>query len=839
MKLGGVEQTKEMIRDQRGISWLELLLQDLRFGVRMLRKNLGYTAVALLTLAIGIGASTAIFSAVYGVLLRPLPYRNADRIVQIWEVGATGNRMNFAEPNFQDLRAAAKSFEGMAEAEYYPTTVTGGSEAVQTRVAVVSRDFFEVLGASPLLGRGFTVEDQREGAAPVLLVSYNYWQHYLGGSPDLSKVRLHAEKKIFSVVGVMAAGFSFPGDAELWLPREVYPEDNNSRTAHNWHVYGRVQEGMPLLQARAELSTIARRLHQQYAPDTNMDDAAAVPLQAALTAEVRPALLLLLGAVGFLLLVACANVVNLLLAQAAARERELAIRSAIGAGRGRLIQQFMIEAILLCGIGGILGGLAAYGGVAVLLAMAPNELPGREAVSANLPVFLFAAGLSLLLAVALGIFTAVRATRGDVRDALSGGNAERATGMRGPQFGRGLITAQLALTLFLLVGAGLLGRSLLRVLSVDPGFRTHNIVAMDLSFSPIETNVEKAERVRVMKELLERLRRIPGVEAVGGANLLPLGSEFVANGTFLVLSSGEAPIRMEAFERLSRDPATSGYADYCVATEEYFRVLGIPLLRGRFFDDRDGLDATHVAVINDALARTRWPNEDPIGKTIEFGNMDGDLRLLTIVGVVGDVRNRNLETQPSPTVYVNYSQRPQAAGDFTVVMGTGLPPAGIIAAAREVVHSVDPNIPPSFQTFSQVFSTSLEARRFNLTLVAAFAVTALLLAAAGIYGVMAYLVSRRTREIGVRIALGASTGDVLRLVLGRGLRPVAFGVVIGIVGSFALTRSMQSLLYGVSPTDPVTLLGVSVLLASVSAVACYIPARRATKIAPTIALRYE
>jgi putative ABC transport system permease protein len=840
MKLGGVEQTKEIYRDRRGLPLLETLLQDLRYAFRMLRKNPGFTAVAVLTLVLGIGATTAIFSVVYGVLLRPLPYPKPDQIVRLWEVDAKGARMNFPEPNFSDMRSASQTFEALAECNSRAFTITGGTNPTRIVAAEVSRDFFKVMGVSPLLGRSFSPEDQREGAAPVLLVSHGYWRQHLGGSNELSNFKLVADRRVFSVIGVMPEGFRFPETADLWVPRELFPPDNTSRTAHNWHVFGRVREGVALSQARAELSAIAHRLKQQYGQDIDMTDAAADRLRDAMTANIRAALFLLLGAVSFLLLVACANVANLLLAQAARRDRELAIRAALGADRRRLVWQFLIESALLCTVSGIIGALAARWGVNLLLAHAPKDLPRLDAISVNTPVLFFAVGLSCAMAGGLGIFTAIRATAGDVRDALAEGGREQIGGRRAQRFGETIVVGQLAITLVLLVGAGLLGRSLVRVLSVEPGFRTEHVVTMDLAFAPLgDTEAIKTTQVNKLNDLFARLRAIPGVEAAGGANTLPLVSNFIANGTFLILNPREVPTHMEDFGRLMHNPLITGYADYCVASEDYFRVLAIPLLRGRLFDDRDVMNSNHVAVINDSLAHARWPNEDPLGKTIEFGNMDGDLRLLTIVGIVGDARNRSLEAPPRPTVYANYRQRPQSADSFTVVMRTSLPPESVIPAAREIVRRIDPEIPPQFRTFAQVFTSSLATRQFNLTLVVAFAGAALLLAAAGIYGVMAYSVTRRTREIGVRMALGAARGDVLRLVLGQGLWTTGIGVAMGMAGSFVLTRTMQSLLFGVSPTDSVTLAGVALLLAGVSMAACWIPTRRAMRVDPIVALRYE
>ncbi len=840
MKLGGVEQTKEIYRERRGLPLLETLFQDLRFAVRMLLKNPGFTAIAVLTLVLGIGATTAIFSVVYGILLRPLPYPNPDQIVQLWELDAKGRRMNFPEPNFLDLRSASQSLAALAECNAGPFTITGGTKPTRTVAAEVSSDFFKVMGVSPFLGRSFNPEDQREGAAPVLLVSHAYWQQHLGASNELSRLKLVADHKVFSVIGVMPQGFHFPDATDLWIPRELYPPDNSSRTAHNWHVFGRLREGMMLSQARAEFSAIAHRLKQQYGQDIDMTDAAADPLRDAMTSDVRAALLLLLGAVGFLLLVACANVANLLLAQAARRGRELAIRAALGAGRRRLVFRFLIESALLCAISGIVGALAARWGVNVLLALAPRNLARLDAISVNLPVLLFTVGLSCVMAIALGTFTAIRATSGDVRDALAEGGREQIGGQRTQRFGQTIVAGQLAITLMLLVGAGLLGRSLIRVLSVEPGFRTEHVVTMDLAFARLGGNdPAKALHVNKLNNLFEHLHAIPGVEAVGGTNALPLASGFLADGTFLILNPGDVPARMEDFDLLFRNHSITGYADYSVASDDYFRVLAIPLLRGRFFDNRDVMSAPHVALINDTLARTRWPNEDPLGKTIEFGNMDGDLRLLTIVGIVGDARNHSLEAPPSSTIYVNYRQRPQSSDLFTIVMRTSMPPEGVIPTAREIVRGVDPDVPPQFRTFAQVFTSSLATRRFNLTVVLAFSGAALLLAVAGIYGVMAYSVARRTREIGVRMALGAARGDVLRLMLGQGMRTTGIGVAIGIAGSLALTRTIESLLFGISPTDAVTLAGVALLLAGVSMLACWIPTRRAMRVDPIVALRYE
>ena len=530
---------------------------------------------------------------------------------------------------------------------------------------------------------------------------------------------------------------------------------------------------------------------------------------------------------------------NLLLAQAAARERELSIRAALGAGRGRLVRQFLTEALLLSVTGGGLGVLAAFWGVDTLVALAPPNLPRLQDVSINLPVLLFALAVSVLVAAGLGISTALRAASGNLQGAL----VERGQGHAGTpgsqRLGRLIVAGQLAITLVLLVGAGLLARSLLRVLSVDPGFRTEHILTMDLALPGAYEEPTKVPRVQFLNALFAQLRTIPGVQEVGGTGRLPL-TPFLSNGTYIVMNPNERlPSPSQELEQLFHDPTRTGNAEYCPVSEGYFRALGIPLLRGRLFDDRDTLESPHVALVSQSLARQKWPQQDPLGQTIEFGNMDGDLRLLTVVGVVGDVREETLEAPAPPTIYVNYRQRPQATFRWTVVLRTDVAPAAVLRAAQEMVRKLDPNIPPSSGTFTQVVSASLKARRFNLTLVGVFALAALLLAVAGIYGVTAYSVARRTHELGVRMALGARAGDVLRLVLGQGLLTVAAGVAVGTGGSFVLTRAIQSLLFGVGANDPLTFAGVTLLLTLVALLATYVPARRASRLDPMVALRHE
>ncbi len=817
---------------------MDSLWQDFKYSVRQMRNNRGVTAVMIFTLALAIGATTAIFSVVYGVLLRPLPYNDASRIMAVFEVNSKGTWSRLADPNFDDIREQNRSFEEIAKYEDGTVSIAGTSQPTRTNVASVSPDFLKVFRVQPMLGRDFAASDAKKGAGPTVLVSYGYWKESLGSSTDFAKLRLKIDGTMYSVIGVVPAGFRFPEDAELWLPADLEGE-NPSRTSHNYRAVGRLRDGVTVVQANADVSAIARRIHDTSSEQGEylLKDGVALPLQDSITGKARSPLLVLLGAVGFLLLVACLNVANLLLAQASARGRELAIRGALGAERGRLIRQFLTEAFLLAIAGGGLGVLGAVWGVNGLLALAPGNLPRLDSVAVNLPVLGFALLLSTAVAAGLGAFTAARATSGDVREALAEGGRGQAGSQGSQRVGQVIVAAQVAITLVLVVGAGLLGRSLMKVLEVNPGFRVDKIVAMEVSLPWVEDPKAKAGQAIFYAKLIDRLKQIPGVRKVGAASNLPMVEGGLPDGMFLLMTQNEMPKNLDEFGALFQQKERIGVADFCVATDGYFQTLGIPLIRGRIFDEHDGADSPHVAVISESLARNRWPGQDPIGHTIQFGNMDGDVRLLTIVGIVGDTHEYGLDAPPRPTVYVNLFQRPRAAMTLTMLSDADTRP--VSSAARGILADLDPEIPAKFSTFSQVYSAALGSRRFNVILVGFFGITALLLATAGVFGVMAYSVSRRTREIGVRIALGASPGDMLRMILGQGLRTILIGAAIGIAGSLALTSVIESLLFGVTATDPLTFIGVTLLLLGAGLLACYIPARRAMRVDPIITLRYE
>ena len=824
--------------------------QDLKYAWRGLLKQPGFSALAILTLALGLGSVTAIFSVVYGVLLQPLPYPRPDRLVAVWEVMPGGRRARLADPNFEDFRAQNRTFSALAKYSGWTTAVTDLDEPVRAKVAAVSRDFFTVLGVHPVIGRTLGAEDAHPGAPAVAFLSDAFWRAHLGagGAPptaaDLPAIHLRIEGRDFAVAGVMPAGFAFPA-ADLWLPADLEPP-NSSRTSHNFSAIGRLRDGVTVEAAGADLDAIARGIARATAEQTDylLSGAGAGPLRSVLAGRWRTPLTLLLAAVGFLLLVACANVALFLLARASQRVRELAIRRALGAGHGRLVRQFVIEALLLTGLAAAAGTVLAAWALRLLLTLAPAELPRVAEIGLHAPVLGLAAGLSLAIGAALGLVAAGRPTGFDAHGltgALSEGGRGEAGGRRGRRAGRVLVGAQLAVTFVLLAGAALLGRSLLEVLSIDPGFRTEGMLVMEVDpgsdpSEEADAVAAKARRSQLVSRLLERLAPIAGVEQVAAASVLPLDGG-LPDGMFLMVSERENPRTIEEYQALAKQPERRGTADFCLVTPGYFAALGIPLRRGRDFDARDGLEAPHTAIISETLARRQWPDQDPLSRTLQFGNMDGDLHLLTVVGVVADTRADGPEYPPRPIVYANLLQRPRAP--FSVVMLAGEGSPATTAAARGILRSEAPSAPPRFRTFESMYADALGYRRFNLLLVAAFALTALVLAVAGVYGVTAYGVARRTREIGVRMALGALPSQVARLILGEESRVALFGILAGAGGALILLRAMRTLLFGVSESDPFTLVLVAALLLAVALLACFVPVRRASRIDPLEALREE
>src|SRR5438132_6596053 len=781
---GSLEVTKEVVQSARWESFVETLWQDLRFAVRILRKWPGFTTVAIASLALGIGASTSIFSVVDAVLLRPLPYPNPQQIVRVWEQAPDGHRMSLADPNFEDFRAQNHTLSGLALYNDGPESISGGSEAVRMNVAAVSSDFFTSLGVEPFRGRAFAADEQVCHAAPAMIVSYGYWQQFLGGRADLSHVRLTMDGTVYPVIGVMPRGFNFPPGVAAWVSRQFVYGMSLSRTAHGPSCLGRLRDRVTVEQARADLDSIARRIRNQYGEKVNLTDAAVAPFADAMVGDVRTAFLTLFGAVGLLLLVACANVAGLLLTRTSARRKELAVRAALGAGRGRLIRQFLAESLVLSSAGGVLGILVAIWGVKVLPTILPTNLPRQEGIAINTSVLLFALAAIVAVAFSLGLFAAWRAGAGDLLETLSAGSRSHTGSGPSQRPRRFLVIGEIATTLVILVGAGLLGRSFLRLISTSPGFRQENLITVEFSppvpqdFSMASSAI--ARQIHLMDDIVARLSAIPGAEAVGLAGAVPVAQgDNLPEGNFLILNGRRQPLNFEAWDRMAQHPSHVGHALYCVASEGYFRTVGIPLIRGRIFNARDDFASPNVALISQSLARERWSNEDPIGQIINFGNMDGSLKSSTIIGIVGDVRAQGLDRAPSPIIYVDYRQRGMNANSSpTILMRSAARPAGIVSAARAILHDLAPDAPVKFSTFAQEMGGWLADRRFLLLLVALFAVAALVLAAVGIYGVVAFSVTRRTQEIGIRMSLGAQRGTILRLVVGEGARMAVFGVVL-------------------------------------------------------------
>jgi putative ABC transport system permease protein len=799
---------------------MHTLLQDLRYAVRILLKKPGFTLITVLTLALGVGACTAIFSVVDAVLFRALPYTEAERIVQLREVNAKGNQVALAEPNFLDVRARNQSLEAIAEYAGGLDMVIGGSQPVRTRMYAVSRDFFRVFGVQPFAGRVFHAEDKGPQDKAIAVVSYGFWQRLLGGKTDFDGSALTIAGQSFTVAGVMPQGFAFPEGAEVWIPSDAFPP-NTSRTAHNWSVVARLGSGVALERARLDVSNIGRQLKQEYGDRIDAVDMAITPLQEYQVKNVRGSLLILFGAVGFLLLIACANVGNLLLAQATTRQKELAVRAALGANRARLIRQFITESVVLTLISAVLGVLLSFWGVDILLALNKDNIPRAAEISVNLRVLGFTLVLSLLTAFILGIVPALRSSKIDLHTTLKESGRGQSANSSTHRLRALLVVSQVAMTLVLLIGAGLMAKSFVKLLRIDPGFHRESAVAMDVTAKEPETPEQEQQLARLYQQLVERIGHLPGVGAAGGINSLPMTGGG-ANGTFLI----------------NDNPNTKGYAEYRLATKDYFTALGIPLLNGRFFEESDSPEAPHVAVISQSLARQVWGDENPIGQRLQFGNMDGDKRLLNIVGIVGDVRERGLDSAIRPVVYAYALQRPQRSS-FSIVARGAANPAALTSQMRRELHALDAEAVSDFRTLEQIFSSSLDDRRFSLVLFSVFAIVALLLSVTGIYSVMAYAVTERTNEVGIRIALGAQTKDVLKLIMRQGLRLAASGLAIGLAASLALTRMLESFLYEVSATDVMTFIFVSSILAGVALLACYVPARRATKVDPMIALRYE
>jgi predicted permease len=827
-EFGNVGLIKEVTRDMWGWRSLEQLAQDLRFGARVLAKRPGFTLVAIITLALGIGANTAIFSVVNTVLLQPLPYKDADRLVMVWEdASQQGFPHNSTTPaNFIDWREQNRVFEGMAAIGRESFNLTGVGEPEKIDGRRVSANLFDLLGVEPHLGRAFLPEEDRPGAGRVVILSYGLWQRRFGSDINIIEKPLTLNGEIFTVVGVMPPRFQFPSrEVEVWVPIAFDSREAANRGRHFLEVIARTKPGITLQEAQAEMDAIAARLQRQY-PDTNTSTSSAViSLHEQVVGDIKPALLVLLGAVGLVLLIACANVANLLLARAAVRQKEIAIRIALGAGRLRLMRQFLAESVLLAVLGGGVGLLLALWGVSLLKAFIPQNISQAQAVTVDAKVLGFTLAVSLLTGLIFGLAPMTQASKFDLNETLKEGGRDSGAGSRGNRIRGLLVITEVAISLILLVGAGLLINSFMRLRHIDPGFRADNLLTMRIVLPQLKY-ADHRRRSAFYTDLIRRVEALPGVQSAAVTNWIPL-----------VLQGDTVGICIEG--RPDPGPAERPDVVTRVVSPHYFATMGIELLQGHEFGEQNRVGSRPVVVISETMARRLWPGEDPVGKRITPGRPDNPDNWCEIIGVVKDVRQFQLDADPKPQMYFTYEQ----AGFFApnhLVVRTNVEPQSLAATVRGTVWEIDKDQPVSnISTMEEVLSESVARQRFSTLLLGIFAAVALVLAAVGIYGVMSYSVAQRTREIGIRLALGAQSRDVLKLVIIQGMRLASVGVTVGLIGALALTRLMRSLLFGVSATDPLTFGAIAFVLTGVALLACYVPARRATKVDQMIALRYE
>jgi predicted permease len=815
---------------------METLFKDLRYGIRGLIKRPGFTTVAIVTLALGIGANTAIFSVVNATLLRPLPFREPDRLVMIWgylpQLAQQGDKFPSSAGNYLGLVKDTKSYEQLTAFRQWTWQLTHSGEPEQLRGIRVSANFFEAVGARPVLGQTFTPQQDEEGAAPVVVISNRLWQREFGADPKVVGKSLTLDGRTVTVVGVMPRGFDFPGGAnmipglqfaprnDIWMPLAMTADERKNQGSLNLALLGRLKEGVTLSQAQNETRAVQTSLPLGTIGYTvNL-----VPLQKQMVGNIKPLLLLLLGTVAIVLLIACANVGNLLLARASSRKREIAVRNALGAARWRIVRQLLTESMLLSLGGGLLGFLVAIWLTPLLVSFIPESVPRIHEVNVDLRVLGFAFLVSAISGLVFGLAPALQASRVNLNESLKDAARGVTGSLRQNRLRALLIVSEVSLAVVLMIGAALLTKSFVRLLDVNPGFDPSHTLTMEVTLptAPPSKYADEQQQVAFFKQLLEQLNQTPGVSSAGAVLSLPLTGAEESTNLFI--------------ERKPKPPADQrAESDYTIVTPGYFKALGIPLLKGRAFTDHDHKDAPGVIVINEALAHRYWPNEEPVGKRLTVGFEE---KPREIIGVVGSVKQRALTAEARSAMYLPQLQRP--TGGMTIVIRAAGDPLALAAIARSKVRALDPAIPVmNVKTMDEVFSASVEQQRLSMLLVALFGGLAVVLAAIGIYGVMGYTVTQRQHEIAVRMALGARTSQVLKLVLKDGLIVASIGLGIGLIGAFALTRLIRSLLFEVKPTDAQTFVIVSVGLIAIALLACLIPARRATKVDPLVALRCE
>ncbi len=819
-----VEQSKEECRSARGVGLVENVVRDVTYSLRVLLKSYAFTIVVILTLALGIGANTAIFSFANGILLRPLPYPQSDRLAVLEETAPKQGirNMGVAYPNFLDWRDQNTVFESLAT--HFGTSrfsMSLGGQASEIRGSRVSYGLFEVLNVMPQLGRSFTMNEDRPEEDGVVILGYDLWQRNFGGDPNILGKTVVVSSRPRIVIGVMPRGFRFPEVSELWVPL-AFTTKIYTRNDHGLEAIGRLKDGVSVAQAQSEMHRVAARI-EELNPVTNAGiEVRVTSLHENLSGDYRDALLILLGVVGCVLLVACVNVANLMLARATARQKEFALRTALGASRWRIVRQLLFESLLLALVGGTLGFALSAGALRLLLTAIPINLPFWMNFSIDLRVLAFTIGITLLTGLIFGIVPALQTSRVDLNDTLKEG--ARGSSGGGSHARSLLVVAEIAMSLVLLVGAGLMIQSFLRLRHVNIGLNPTNVLTATL-ITPRAKYKEDSQRAALIKQVVERVQNLPGVESASATATLPLNGNIWGRGLTVegnpVAGGGQTPV-----------------VQHTVVTPGYFSTMGITLLAGRDFNDSDTKGSQDVTIIDERLARQYWANQSPIGKRVRFGPPEDNEPWHTIVGVVSAVRHQRMQEETDPSVYLPHQKVP--VGGLSLVARTSSKPNDFIAALRREVAQLDPDLPVSeVATMEEVVAKSIWQPRLYAMLFAVFAGGALLLALIGIYGVMAFLVQTRTHEIGIRMALGASTRDVFKLIVGRGMKLTAVGVVIGVGGAIALTRLMHSLLFNTSATDPFIFILISAVLSLAAFFACYLPARRAAKVDPLIALRYE
>jgi len=822
-----VPQEPVVLGTNRRTNMIANLWQDLRFGARMLAKKPGFTLIAAVTLALGIGANTAIFSVVNALLLRPLPYAEAERLVLLAERTRDGERKGVPYLNFADWRTRAQSFAGMAMSGPESFNLIGVDNPRRLSGCRVNWNFFSLLGVRPQLGRLFTEADDRYGAPRTVVLSHGFWQRHFGGAADVIGKAVFLTSENYTVIGVAPQGFEYFEVADVYVPIELFLEPNSGMADRGTSFGGlyavaRLKPGVTLEQANNEMVALARQLAQEYPKINEGKSAQAERLQDVMSESVRRSLWVLLGAVGFILLIACINVANLLLARAAEREKELAVRLSLGAGRWRIVRQLLSESLLLAGLGAAGGLLLGRLMLAGLLRLAPPEIPQLSRVGLDTAILLFTLGVAALTSLLFGLAPALRASKTDLQTALKdGGRLTAGVAREGAR--KALLIAEVSLSLVLLAGAGLLLRSMYNLLRVDLGFEAGNLLTMRFELSDKKYSPETG---RVFyDECLARVQAVPGVRSAALSQSLPIEGAYW--DSFFTAADKPVPSR-----------ANLPVSDYSLVSANYFETMGIRLLRGRWFSPADTPESAPVAVINETLARRIWPNEDPVGKRVKQGFPEYNGLWREVIGVVSDIKMNGVDRGASMQTYVLFSQEPHTA--LGLIVRTQGNPLAVVAPIEQAIHTVDKDLPVySVWTMDQLLGNSLAQRRLTLVLLSSFAALALLLAAVGVYGVIAYTVRQRTRELGIRLALGAQAGAVLRLIMWQGLKLTLIGVALGLTAAFALTRWMESLLFGVRPADPQTFGVIALVLLLVAICACWIPARRATQVDPLVALRSE